>query len=150
MGGVGISAGIAGEICPGPGWPKIVYQNRGVFGFWHLICHCGAASGGCKFAYEPAGAETRFYGPRAQSHAEGHVNLKMPAFMTRERSSAGGVSALNMSHDQFQTRRRLGQHPSPAGRFQGELSIPMQVLINLLDGVFLYYLASESQHEPQT
>ena len=70
------------KIRPGRGWPKIVYQKRGVFGFWHLICrpgHCGpgqplAALRGCKFAYETAGDGTRFYGQRAQSHAEGHVN----------------------------------------------------------------------------
>jgi hypothetical protein len=82
------------KIRPGPGWPKIAYQNRGVFGFWHLICHCGAALAalrGCKFAYETAGAGTRFYGQRAQSHAEGHVELK-DARMTRERSIAGGRS----------------------------------------------------------
>ncbi len=75
------------KIRPGPEWPKIVHQNRGAFGFkfWNLICHCAgqplAALRGCKFAYEPAGAGTpvMLALQRAQSHAEGQVNLKMPA-----------------------------------------------------------------------
>ena len=89
---------------------------------------------GCKFAYETAGAETRFCGQRAQSHAEGHVNLKMPACMTRERSIAGGRS---ISKRVSMTSSKLDAVLTSLAPFQGELSIPMQALINLLDGVFL-------------
>jgi len=65
--------------------------------------------------------------------------------MTRERSIAGGRSKrVSM------TSSKLDAVLTSLAPFQGELSIPMQALINLLDGVFLHYLASESQHEPQT
>ena len=67
--------------------------------------------------------------------------------MTRERSIAGRRS----KHVSIMmTSSRLDAVLTSLAPFHGELSIPMQVLINLLDGVFLHYLASESQHEPQT
>ena len=52
--------------------------------------------------------------------------------MTRERSIAGGRSKrVSM------TSSKLDAVLASLALFQGELSIPMQVLINLLDGVFL-------------
>ena len=56
----------------------------------------------------------------------------MPAGMTRERSSAGGRS----KHVSM-TSSKLDAVLTSLAPFQGELSIPMQVLISLLDGVFL-------------
>jgi hypothetical protein len=42
------------KIRPGPGWPKIVYRNRGAFAFGSFYATAGqplAALRGCKFAY---------------------------------------------------------------------------------------------------
>lgn len=52
--------------------------------------------------------------------------------MTRERSIAGGRS----KHVSM-TSSKLDAVLTSLAPFQGELSIPMQALINLLDGVFL-------------
>ena len=50
----------------------------------------------------------------------------------RGRSVAGG-----RSKDVSMTRSKLDAVLTSLAPFQGELSIPMQALINLLDGVFL-------------
>ena len=54
--------------------------------------------------------------------------------MTRERSIAG---SLRRSKHVSMTSSKLDAVLTSLAPFQGELSIPLQVLINLLDGVFL-------------
>ncbi len=84
MGGGGISAGMAGENPPRPGVAEDSVPKPRSFrllafnmplrgGLWRP---CGDANSPMK---RPGLGPGTFYGQRAQSHAEGHVKLKMPA-----------------------------------------------------------------------